>query len=57
MPAACRTSKPKRCRPGSTIFVTRRLGSVGFDPYTFEFRRFWPLILSYRRPLAHVLVA
>ena len=42
---------------GSAILVTRRLGGAGFDPNTFGFRWFWPSILRYRRPLAHVLVA
>ncbi len=42
---------------GSAILVTRRLGGAGVDPNTFGFRWFWPSILRYRRPLAHVLVA
>jgi ATP-binding cassette, subfamily B, bacterial HlyB/CyaB len=42
---------------GSVILVTRRLGGAGVDPSTFGFRWFWPSILRYRRPLAHVLVA
>jgi subfamily B ATP-binding cassette protein HlyB/CyaB len=42
---------------GSAILVTRRLGGAGTDPNTFGFRWFWPSILRYRRPLAHVLVA
>ncbi len=42
---------------GSAILVTRRLGGTGIDPNTFGFRWFWPSILRYRRPLAHVLVA
>jgi subfamily B ATP-binding cassette protein HlyB/CyaB len=42
---------------GSAILVTRRLGGAGVDPATFGFRWFWPSILRYRRPLAHVLVA
>jgi hypothetical protein len=42
---------------GSAILVTRRLGGAGIDPNTFGFRWFWPSILRYRRPLAHVLVA
>ena len=41
---------------GSAILVTRRLGGAGVDPDTFGFRWFWPSILRYRRPLAHVLV-
>jgi subfamily B ATP-binding cassette protein HlyB/CyaB len=42
---------------GSAILVTRRLGGAGIDPNTFGFRWFWPSILRYKRPLAHVLVA
>ncbi len=42
---------------GAAILVTRRLGGAGVDPNTFGFRWFWPSILRYRRPLAHVLVA
>jgi ABC transporter transmembrane region len=42
---------------GAAILVTRRLGGAGIDPNTFGFRWFWPSILRYRRPLAHVLVA
>jgi subfamily B ATP-binding cassette protein HlyB/CyaB len=42
---------------GSAILVTRRLGGVGTDPNTFGFRWFWPSIMRYRQPLAHVLVA
>ena len=42
---------------GVVILVTRRLGGAGIDPDTFGFRWFWPSILRYRRPLAHVLVA
>src|SRR5579871_3866367 len=42
---------------GVVILVTRRLGGTGVDPNTFGFRWFWPSILRYRRPLAHVLVA
>ncbi len=42
---------------GSAILVTRRLGGAGIDPSTFGFRWFWPSILRYRRPLAHVLIA
>jgi ATP-binding cassette, subfamily B, bacterial HlyB/CyaB len=42
---------------GVAILVTRRLGGAGVDPNTFGFRWFWPSILRYRRPLAHVLVA
>ncbi len=42
---------------GSAVLVTRRLGGAGVDPNTFGFRWFWPSILRYRRPLAHVLVA
>jgi ATP-binding cassette, subfamily B, bacterial HlyB/CyaB len=42
---------------GSAILITRRLGGAGIDPNTFGFRWFWPSILRYRRPLAHVLVA
>ena len=42
---------------GLAILVTRRLGGAGIDPNTFGFRWFWPSILRYRRPLAHVLVA
>jgi ATP-binding cassette, subfamily B, bacterial HlyB/CyaB len=41
----------------SAILVTRRLGGRGVDPDTFGFRWFWPSILRYRNPLAHVLVA
>ena len=43
--------------PGEVILITRRLGGAGVDPNTFGFRWFWPSILRYRRPLAHVLVA
>jgi subfamily B ATP-binding cassette protein HlyB/CyaB len=42
---------------GEAILVTRRLRGAGIDPNTFGFRWFWPSILRYRRPLAHVLVA
>src|SRR5271166_5893562 len=42
---------------GEAILVTRRLGGTGTDPTTFGFRWFWPSILRFRRPLAHVLVA
>ncbi len=42
---------------GSVLLVTRRLGGAGVDPNTFGFRWFWPSIVRYRRPLAHVLVA
>ncbi len=42
---------------GSVILVTRRLGGAGMDPNSFGFGWFWPSILRYRRPLAHVLVA
>jgi subfamily B ATP-binding cassette protein HlyB/CyaB len=42
---------------GLVILVTCRLGGAGIDPHTFGFRWFWPSILRYRRPLAHVLVA
>jgi hypothetical protein len=42
---------------GSVILVTRRLGGTGIDPNSFGFRWFWPSILRYRRPLAHVVVA
>jgi ATP-binding cassette, subfamily B, bacterial HlyB/CyaB len=42
---------------GSILLVTRRLGGAGVDPHTFGFRWFWPSIIRYRRPLAHVIVA
>ena len=42
---------------GVVVLITRRLGGAGVDPNTFGFRWFWPSILRYRRPLAHVLVA
>jgi subfamily B ATP-binding cassette protein HlyB/CyaB len=42
---------------GEVILITRRLGGAGTDPNSFGFRWFWPSILRYRRPLAHVLVA
>jgi subfamily B ATP-binding cassette protein HlyB/CyaB len=42
---------------GCAMLVTRRLCGAGTDPNTFGFRWFWPSILRYRRPLAHVLVA
>jgi ATP-binding cassette, subfamily B, bacterial HlyB/CyaB len=42
---------------GSVILITRRFAGAGIDPTTFGFRWFWPSILRYRRPLAHVLVA
>jgi subfamily B ATP-binding cassette protein HlyB/CyaB len=42
---------------GELVLITRRLGGAGVDPKTFGFRWFWPSILRYRRPLAHVLVA
>jgi ATP-binding cassette, subfamily B, bacterial HlyB/CyaB len=42
---------------GVAILVGRRLGGAGVDPETFGFRWFWPSILRYRKPLAHVLVA
>ena len=52
-----RSKRRRRCRRASAILVTRRLGGAGVDPNTFGFRWFWPSILRYRRPLAHVLVA
>src|SRR5260370_8572896 len=42
---------------GLAILVARRLGGAGMDPDTFGFLWFWPSILRYRKPLAHVLVA
>ena len=42
---------------GELVLITRRLGGAGIDPNTFGFRWFWPSLLRYRRPLAHVLVA
>ena len=42
---------------GLAVLVGRRLGGAGIDPETFGFRWFWPSILRYRKPLAHVLVA
>jgi subfamily B ATP-binding cassette protein HlyB/CyaB len=42
---------------GSVILLTRRLGGAGSDPNTFGFHWFWPSVMRYRRPLAHVLVA
>ena len=42
---------------GELVLITRRLGGAGVDPNTFGFRWFWPSLLRYRRPLAHVLVA
>jgi subfamily B ATP-binding cassette protein HlyB/CyaB len=42
---------------GEVVLIARRLGGVGVDPDTFGFRWFWPSILRYRRPLAHVVVA
>ncbi len=42
---------------GVAILVGRRLGGAGIDPETFGFRWFWPSIVRYRKPLAHVLVA
>jgi ATP-binding cassette, subfamily B, bacterial HlyB/CyaB len=42
---------------GVMILITRRLRGAGIDPNTFGFRWFWPSILRYRRPLAHVLLA
>jgi subfamily B ATP-binding cassette protein HlyB/CyaB len=42
---------------GELVLVTRRLGGAGVDPNTFGFRWFWPSILRYRWPLAHVVVA
>src|SRR5271157_3766781 len=42
---------------GVVVLITRRLAGAGVDPNTFGFRWFWPSILRYRRPLAHVLVA
>jgi subfamily B ATP-binding cassette protein HlyB/CyaB len=42
---------------GSAILVTRRLGGVGAGPNAFGLRWFWPSIMRYRWPLAHVLVA
>ncbi|MGO4567249.1 type I secretion system permease/ATPase [Rhizobium sp. 2YAF20] len=42
---------------GSVILVTRRLGGVGSDPDSRGFLWFWPSIVRYRRPLAHVMVA
>jgi subfamily B ATP-binding cassette protein HlyB/CyaB len=47
----------KALSSGTVILITRRLGGAGIDPKTFGFRWFWPSILRYRRPLAHVLVA
>ena len=42
---------------GVAVLVGRRLGGAGIDPSVFGFHWFWPSILRYRRPLAHVLVA
>jgi subfamily B ATP-binding cassette protein HlyB/CyaB len=42
---------------GEIVLITRRLGGAGVDPNTFGFRWFFPSILRYRRPLAHVLIA
>jgi subfamily B ATP-binding cassette protein HlyB/CyaB len=42
---------------GTAILVGRRLGGAGVDPNTFGFRWFWPSIIRYRWPLAHVLAA
>jgi subfamily B ATP-binding cassette protein HlyB/CyaB len=42
---------------GLALLVGRRLGGAGVDPDSFGFRWFWPSILRYRKPLAHVLVA
>ncbi len=42
---------------GVALLVGRRLGGAGMDPDTFGFRWFWPSIMRYRKPLAHVLVA
>ena len=42
---------------GELVLITRRFRGAGVDPTTFGFRWFWPSILRYRRPLAHVLVA
>ena len=42
---------------GLALLVARRLGGAGMDPDTFGFRWFWPSIIRYRKPLAHVLVA
>jgi subfamily B ATP-binding cassette protein HlyB/CyaB len=42
---------------GVMILITRRLRGAGIDPNTFGFRWFWPSILRYRLPLAHVLLA
>jgi ATP-binding cassette, subfamily B, bacterial HlyB/CyaB len=42
---------------GELVLIARRLGGAGLNPDTFGFRWFWPSILRYRRPLAHVLVA
>ena len=42
---------------GVAVLVGRRLGGAGIDPDAFGFHWFWPSVLRYRRPLAHVLVA
>jgi hypothetical protein len=52
-----RRSRRPRLSSSSAILVTRRLGGAGMDPDAVGFRWFWPSILRYRRPLAHVLVA
>ena len=55
--SAKEVSLEKLSSSGFVILVTRRLGGAGTDPNSFGFRWFWPSILRYRRPLAHVLVA
>ena len=52
-----RSSEAEALSSGDGVLITRRLGGAGIDPNTFGFRWFWPSILRYRRPLAHVLVA
>jgi len=42
---------------GVAVLVGRRLGGAGVDPNSFGFHWFWPSIIRYRRPLAHVLAA
>jgi ATP-binding cassette, subfamily B, bacterial HlyB/CyaB len=47
--------EPEAVSSGLAVLFTRRRGGAGVDPNTFGFRWFWPSILRYRRPLAHVI--
>lgn len=42
---------------GEAILISRKFRGPGVDPQTFNLKWFLPSIWSYRRPLAHVLIA